>query len=141
MGIFLDTGFFIALKNSRDIHHHAALNALAKMREKAYGQLYTSDYILDEAVTVAVSRTGRLDIVQDVGEFILHSTFIQMLKVSEADLVQAWKLMVDYFDRKLSFTDCTNLALIGTNQIQYLCTYDEMFNGLIAVITGEENLD
>nr|MDO8111231.1 PIN domain-containing protein [Candidatus Sigynarchaeota archaeon] len=134
MGAFLDTGYILALKNSSDVNHAAALSIYKDIKEKIHGDVYTSDYILDEAVTVALSRSCRLEIIQDIEAFIRRSKWINFIKVSDADINAAWKLFVRYFDKKLSFTDCTILTQAESRRVTKLCTFDAHFKGLIEIL-------
>ena len=71
--MFIDTNIFVAARNKRDFNHRRAILLLRKALGGDYGSLYTSDYVFDEAVTVALIRTRRLEVAVDIGEFILSS--------------------------------------------------------------------
>ncbi len=57
MSIFLDTGIFVAFVNEKDRNHSRAVELVDDLRRGTYGIPYTSDYVFDEAVTVALART------------------------------------------------------------------------------------
>jgi predicted nucleic acid-binding protein len=134
MGVYLDTGYILALKNSSDDNHLAAMEVYKDIKRRIHGDVYTSDYILDETVTVALSRSCRLEIVQDIEAFMRHTTWINFIKVSEAEINAAWKLFVRYYEKELSFTDCTILAQAESRLITTLCSFDSHFKGLIQIL-------
>jgi len=96
-----------------------------------FGAAYTSDYVIDEAVTTALTRTKRLELAIDIGEFILSSPRIIKLRVSEDAFNAAWELFKSLKERFLSFTDCTSLALMEKNGIKRIASFDSGFDGLV----------
>ena len=136
MSIFVDTGIFIAFFNKRDKKHKRAVELLRKAMSGDFGTLYTSDYIFDEAVTFTLKRTGRTDLAQTVGNFILgklkgYPKLFNLLHVSLEVFSRAWKLFNKYSNRKLSFTDCTSLALTEITDIPFIMSFDSGFDGII----------
>src|SRR5437879_9614014 len=73
MSIFIDTGIFVAFVNMKDRDHARAVVLVDELRKAVYGIPYTSDYVLDEAVTVALLRTRRLESGISAGSLILGS--------------------------------------------------------------------
>jgi len=55
--VFLETGLFVAVNNKSDKNHTRARSLLEKALKGEYGVLFTSDYVIDEAVTTALART------------------------------------------------------------------------------------
>jgi len=131
MSVFVDTNVFVAVRNADDINHERAVKLMADALKGAYGRVFTSeDYILDEAVTLALVRTRRPELAIDVGKFILASPRITLLIVS-ADMVgRAWERFQELAARGLSFTDCTTLVLMEQYGIDYLLSFDRHFDGL-----------
>ena len=54
------------------------------------GRIYTSDYIIDEAVTTALVRTKKHDIAVDLGTYIIESPRIIKLIVDQDTFKVAW---------------------------------------------------
>ena len=81
MSVFIDTGVFVAARNTRDINHKRAVELLEKAIRGEYGEIFTSDYVFGEAVTVALVRTGRPDIAARTGQLILAMPRIHMVFV------------------------------------------------------------
>ena len=129
--VFIDTGIFVAARNKSDVNHERAVNLLKNALKGKYGVMYTSDYVFDEAVTVALIRTGRPEIAIDIGNFILSSTKIQMLYVDKTVFVDAWRIFSKFMNKRLSFTDATSIALIKRYNINYIMSFDKHFDGII----------
>jgi len=138
MSVFLDTGIFVAFHNTRDANHTRALELVKTLVEGGLGAAYTSDYIFDEAVTVALVRTGRPENALAGGRMILGeitAPFTAILRVGEDDFKEAWRLFPRHVDRGLSFTDCTSIALLRTRGIESIVSFDADFDGIVSRIS------
>ena len=67
ISVFMDTGAFVGARNSGDNRHKLSVEAIGKVLNGAFGAVYTSDYVIDEAVTLALARNGRPGIAFDRG--------------------------------------------------------------------------
>lgn len=138
MTVFLDTGIFLAFHNTRDANHTRALELIKTLVEGGFGTAYISDYVFDEAVTVALVRTGRPENALAVGRMILGeitAPFTAILRVGEDEFKKAWTLFPQYADRGLSFTDCTSIALLKTRGIESIVSFDADFDGIVPRIS------
>jgi len=131
MTIFIDTGVFIALRNADDEKHQRSKELMMKALKADYGTVYTSDYIIDEAVTAALVRTRRHDLALDIGRYIIESPRITKLWTTKEIFELAWQKFKILKDKPLSFTDCTTLAHIQKNQINQILSFDSDFDGLL----------
>jgi predicted nucleic acid-binding protein len=86
--------------------------------------MYTSDYILDEAVTACRRRTKSHDLSVRLGNDILGSKSIIMLKIDEKTLEEAWRLYKERNDLNLSLTDATCVILARTHGISDIFSFD-----------------
>jgi predicted nucleic acid-binding protein len=133
---------FVGARNSRDDMHSLSVGVIKKALKGAYGAVYTSDYVVDEAVTLALARTGRPEIAFDIGDFIFKSDRIRLLWTDRNVFALAWEMFRRYSERRLSFTDCISLAHIENRKIKFILSYDSGFRGLIeypeATSTGEQ---
>lgn len=132
MSIFLDTGIFVAFHNRKDENHDRARTIINEVVNGKFGVAYTSDYVFDEAVTVALARTRRSDAAIAVGKMILGELtkpFTIILKVDNDVFEKSWKIFTDYSRQGLSFTDCTSLTLIRSRNIERIASFDAMFEG------------
>lgn len=58
MAVFIDTSIFVALRNADDENHPRSRELMRRTLKGEFGRIYTSDYIIEEAVTTALVRTG-----------------------------------------------------------------------------------
>ena len=58
MSVFIDTGAFLAYRNKEDRYHEIACKLFTEALKGKYGQMYTSDYVYDETLTLALVRTN-----------------------------------------------------------------------------------
>jgi hypothetical protein len=131
MAVFIDTGVFVALRNADDEYHERSKSLMKKALKGEFGRIYTSDYVINEAVTTALVRTRRHDLAMDVGKYILESPRITKLWITKEVFDDAWENFKTFKDHPMSFTDCASLALIKKNNIKQIISFDSDFNGLI----------
>lgn len=123
MAVFVDSCVFVAYYNARDSLHAKAEEFLKKAFGGAYGDVFTSDYVFDESVTVAAVRAG-FDRAVELGEK-LASSEIRLVSTSPRAFERAWALFKKY--RRISFTDCAILAAMEENGIKKLLSFDAGF--------------
>jgi len=131
MAVFIDTNIFVALRNADDELHIRSKELMRRALKGEYGRIYTSDYVLDEAVTTALIRTKRHDLALDLGRYIIESPRITRLWVSEDSFNVAWEKFKAFADRPMSFTDCASLALMEKNRIKQMMSFDSGFDGVV----------
>ncbi|MHA1380085.1 MAG: type II toxin-antitoxin system VapC family toxin [Candidatus Helarchaeota archaeon] len=131
MGIFLDTSGIIAVRNEDDNNHKLAKKIMEAILKKEYGACYISDYVFDEAVTLALVRTNNMNLAMDIGYYIFKSNSIIKLFTSMDDFYNAWEFFLKFKDKKLSFTDCSILQLVNRLNIEFIFSFDSHFDGLI----------
>jgi hypothetical protein len=129
--VFIDTGIFVALRNADDELHTRSRELMKKALKAEFGTVYTSDYIIDEAVTTALVRTRRHDLALDIGKYIIESPRITKLWTTKETFELAWQKFQTLKDKPLSFTDCTTLAHIQKNQINQILSFNSDFDGLL----------
>lgn len=130
MTIFIDTGIFVALRNADDEQHQRSKELMKKALKANYGRIYTSDYIIDEAITTALIRTKRHDLATDIGKYITESPRITKLWTTKEIFETAFEKFKTLKEKSLSFTDCTTLAHTQKNQIKQILSFDSDFDGL-----------
>jgi hypothetical protein len=131
LSVFIDTGVLVAARNVDDKDHLRAKELMMSMLRGEHGEIYTSDYVIDEAVTLMLRRTRRLELAINVGEHVLSSPRIRKLRVSEDVFNAAWKKFKSLGKRPMSFTDCTSLALMEKGGIRNIASFDSGFDGLV----------
>lgn len=131
MAVFIDTGVFVALRNADDELHTRSRELMKKALKGEYGRTYTSDYVIDEAVTTALVRTRRHDFAVDIGKYIIESPRITKLWTTKEAFDLAWEKFKAFADKPLSFSDCVSLALMEKNRVNQMMSFDSGFDGLI----------
>jgi len=134
MDVFIDTGIFVALRNADDVNHHRAVRLMRKILSEKHNRIYTSNFVFDEAVTVALVRTKRIDVAVDIGNYILSSRKIRIIHVDHEIFRLAWNIFQKYSDKALSFTDASILAIMKKYGITYLMTFDSRFQGIVPIV-------
>ncbi len=133
MSLLLDTSALVAARNAEDRNHKKAFEIFVPALHGDYGKLFVSDYIFDEAVTLAYVRTGSKKLAYDIGKFAKAKP-INIRFIEPVDFDKAWELYLQYEDKNLSFTDCTNIALMERLKIEALFSFDTEFKGLVNLI-------
>ncbi|MHA1131149.1 MAG: type II toxin-antitoxin system VapC family toxin [Candidatus Helarchaeota archaeon] len=137
MTIFIDTGIFVAFFNKDDINHKRSKMIMKEIVEKKYGMAFTSDYIIDETLTVILSKTKRyLDAVK-AGSFILGEIediphFITLITINNELFNSTWQLYkANKYDKVMSFTDYSSIILNNTYKIDCIASFDSHFDGIL----------
>lgn len=105
------------------------------MLSGAFGHLFTSSHVLDEAVTLTRSRTGRHGDARRVADRILGGgdspDATELLVVTRDDFGASLDAFDRYRDHTLSFTDATSVALMDAHGIDALLSFDDDFDGVV----------
>ena len=135
MVIFLDTGFILAIRNQDDINHSKAIKIMKECLSGNFGKIIVSNFVFDETATLTLVRTHDKNLVKDIGDFILNSPRIHLLHLNETEFIATWELFLKYFEKGLSFTDCSLLVMAKLFESNvYIATFDKHFKGLLSVI-------
>ncbi len=131
MVVFIDTGIFLALYNVDDHYHERSKQLIKNALKGNFGTMFTSDYIIDEAITATFVRTRKHAIAIELGKYIIESARMIKLVVDQETFHASWKKFQTLDDKGLSFTDCTSLALTEKHGIKQIMSFDCGFEGLI----------
>jgi len=131
MAVFIDTSIFVALRNADDELHIRSKELMRRALKGELGRIYTSDYVIDEAITTALIRTRRHDLALDLGRYVIDSPRIMKLWVSRDSFNIAWEKFKASAERPMSFTDCASLALMEKNHIRQIMSFDSDFDGIV----------
>ena len=132
LAVFLDTGFLLALKNKDDKNFKTAQSWMKRFIKNEFGQIYTSVFIFDELMTLALVRIKRPDFAQNIGEYLLNSPRINLIGFTDEDFSKTWVIFQKYMEKRLSFTDCSILIQCERLNCQFLATFNKHFKGLIS---------
>lgn len=122
MPLFIDSCVFVAYRNKRDVHHKTSAELMEKCVGGYFGELYTSDYVFDETVTVTLVKAGLKEAIE-LGGYLLNSE-VELLKVDKDAFDAAWEM---FCTLGMGFTDCTNIALMRLYGIDKIMTFDGEF--------------
>ena len=129
--IFVDTSAWYALSSVRDVYHVQANRLLAAIQE----QLVTSDYVIDETLTLFRSRGESLHALA-FGTEVIEGSFAEIVTIDHQDFVLDWEIFQRFNDKEWSFTDCTSYIVMERLGIQRAFAFDDHFRqfGTVAVL-------
>ncbi len=134
----MGTGAFLAYRNKKDRYHENALRLFRDALKGKYGQIYTSDYIYDESLTLALVRTNNIDVAMDISE-VIHSPRIKMVFVDAKLLEMSARTFKQYSGRNLSFTDAVSIEIMKEFDIKKYLGFDSHFNGIVEQVPCENS--
>ncbi len=123
--LFVDTSAWWAI-HDRSQPSHRAVVAAVREAKRARTSLVTSDYVVDETLTLVRAKAGHAPAVA-VGDAIWRRGGAEVFLVDEAVRDSAWAIFTKYADHNLSFTDCTSAALMRQRGIETALTLDSDF--------------
>lgn len=122
MKVFVDTGAWYALVDRKDPDHadvRACLNA-------HHDHLVSSDYILDETLTLLRYRLG-WKAAHTFGKTLINGDVATLHDLTRKDKEDAWRIFSRYRDKSFSFTDCTSFALMQRLKLTTAIAIDSDF--------------
>jgi len=127
--VFIDTWGWVALGHRKDVRHHEVKALYKKLRSQG-GRLYTSDYVLDELITLLFRREAFEEAVRFV-EGLFHASEQRLLtieRITSDRFASTWALRKKLQDKlQISFTDLTSMAVMEELGIERVLTDDEHF--------------
>jgi len=121
--IFIDTNVIISYVNEDDSKHSEAKLLLKNIIEGDFGEYIISDYIFDETVTICELRVNKDESIR-LGNFLFEN--LNIIKITDKLFSDSWKIFKE--NNKLSFTDCSNIAIMKAFGIKKIATFDKSFN-------------
>jgi len=134
--IFVDSSAFYLLVNKNEKMHYLAKEAFNKFIYDNNELLLTSDYIIDETLTLISSRWGKHYAVT-FWESISKSSILRLVKLTEKQFYKTVDLFIKYKDHKFSFTDCSSFVIMDDLKINKAFSFDKHFREFgIEVLPG-----
>jgi uncharacterized protein len=129
--IFVDTSAWYALSSRKDVNHRVANQVLASLKDR----LVTSDYIVDETLTLFRSRSESRH-AMSFGRQVIERKFAEIITVADEDFIRAWDIFRRFADKQWSFTDCTSRVVMERLGIRRAFAFDEHFHqfGTVSVV-------
>ncbi len=123
--VFVDTNYFLALLNPQDSLHVRALD-LAKRIEDPKLSLVVSNLILLESVTLLAMKRGR-QVAIEFGEYLQNNKRIKIVQVDDEIQKKTWEIFKKVGVKDVSYVDCSILAVMQTEGISTLVSFDKHF--------------
>lgn len=129
--IFVDTGAWYASEVEDDVNHQKARRfAKTVLADNVYGMLVTSDYVLDETLTLLRTRRGLKPALDFAKKIRSSRKSLQIVWVGDEIFDRSVQELSKYDDAKdqdLSFTDCTSFSIMSDLSITNTFAFDSHF--------------
>ncbi len=137
MKIFVDTGPLIAMVTPRDQWRKATLTIIEKLSPQK-PQLYTTDYIVNEAFTGLQKTKGTSFYrINQLNDYIFKEKSVSFEWVTYDRFLKTKSFFLRVTkDKSWSFTDCASFVVMKELKIKTVFTFDEHFEQM-----GFEQLD
>ena len=137
MSVLLDTSFVVALAFTDDKDSTRAAELFVEIVEGAHGTAFLTDFVVDEALTLAWVRSRRSRVVEDLAHLVLAPDPAdrpgRLVFVGERAFHEAARLHRRHH-AALSFTDCTHLAVMAERGLTKIATFESGFEGFADVL-------
>lgn len=132
--IFVDTSAWYAIEVEDDVNHEAACKFLSNIACGKHGVSITTDYVLDEALTLLRSRRDLTSATAFIDK-IRRSKSVRVFWIDEGLFEKALAIFQKSELKTWSFTDCTSFALMRELSVSEAFTFDRHFReaGLLAL--------
>ncbi|MBI3022101.1 MAG: PIN domain-containing protein [Thaumarchaeota archaeon] len=128
--IFVDTTFWVGDADANDDFHASAHLGIDAIRKGEAAMALTTDFVLDETVTILGKRKGfGAANAAKVGQNLLSSPRVFAVYVDEALMNEALKRFPE-FNGKLSFTDVISLVVMSRYGVREIFSHDKDFDGI-----------
>jgi len=127
--VFVDTWGWLALGHRPDERHEEIKTLYRKLRENN-NFLFTSDYVLDELITLIFRRESFAEGASFI-EGVLGASergIISIEKINSQRFTKAWRLRRQLSDKpSISFTDISSMVIMKEKKIKNILTEDDHF--------------
>jgi predicted nucleic acid-binding protein len=122
----VDTWGWLVLADRGESQHSQVTSFYAE-RTRRTGQIFTSDFVLDELFTILFSRLP-FESASRYSDSVLRSPFIMIERTTPERFQKAWDLRLKFADKpRISFTDLTSMATMNELGISDVLTADKHF--------------
>ena len=129
MKVFIDTWGWLTLLDRRESRHEEVVNYYRDLRFQR-GLTYTSDYVLDETITLLFRRLpftiarASLESVQQA----ITERYLVLVHVTPEQFDLAIQLRLKFQDKpRISFTDFTSMVVMREREVAHILTEDDHF--------------
>jgi uncharacterized protein len=135
-GLFVDTAGWVACADAVDLAHRRATAARDQWLQEG-GALVTTDYVVDETLTMLRFRLGLAE-TEAWWRQVEGSSRLRWEHISLERADKARDLFFRYADKEFSFTDCTSFVVMRELKVRDVLTTDHHFTqaGFLTQPTG-----
>ena len=126
--IVLDSSFLVAYHNTRDTHHKAAAEVMARFLDGEWGRGLLLEYVFLEVVTVLMARRGAR-VASDVADILLAARELDLVPCSEL-FIEAVETFRGQKTTRLGFVDATIVNLARDRADGLVATFDKELGGV-----------
>jgi uncharacterized protein len=124
--IFIDTTIWASAIDTSDTLHEDGSAVLKALAEGKLPQALTTDFVLDETLTLLKMRGGRPEAIAKGVAGIMSSPSVNLVYVDEGLFDAALRTYRKY--ERLSFTDAVTLVMMQKRKIKEIFSHDEDFD-------------
>ena len=124
--IFVDTSAWYAVEVEDDINHERACKFLSLIASGRYGISITTDYVLDETLTLLRSRRDLTSASAFIDK-VRRSSSVRIFWIDENLFEKALTIFRKSNHKSWSFTDCASFALMRELSVADAFTFDSHF--------------
>ena len=136
--MFTDAGFWIGLRDSRDVEHRASLG-IARAIFRGRISLVTTPLVFAEVYArVSRNRPVREQIIRDVWE----NPIVKVEQVSFDDQKNALAILREHRDKSFSFSDAVSFTVMSRLGLARAISFDAHFRqyGQLEIITSDRDV-
>ena len=126
---FVDTWGWLALGHRRDQNHLIVKDYFHKLKQEKV-LLHTSDYVLDEVMTLVFKRESFDEACQFMDGIFQSSDLkeLQIHRITPIRFEKTWKLRTRLQDKpNISFTDLSSMVLMDELGLRFILSQDNHF--------------
>ncbi len=129
MKLFIDTWGWLILRDRKESRHQEVKDFYREFRGRQ-GIIYTSDYVLDETITLLFRRLPFKTAKGSLAKIdkAIKEGYVQVERVTPERFEKAKVMRLKYQDKpRISFTDLTSIVLMRELGVKDIITEDEHF--------------
>jgi len=126
--VFIDSSALKANYDTKDDYHNQANELMHRIAARQTGitSFVTTDYVLDEAVTLTRFAHSHKKAVE-LAEATLTSKFVRVIYSDENLFSEGMNIFKQHSDKEWSFTDCLSFATMRNYRMKTAFTFDAHF--------------
>jgi len=127
--LFIDTWGWLTLRDRKESKHQQA-NRLYRWFRRQQGIIYTTDYVLDETITLLFRRLPFEAAIESLDKInkAIERGYLQLEWITPRRFEKAEQMRLRYQDKpRISFTDLTSMVIMEELDIKGILTEDKHF--------------